>query len=722
MAATDALQLGLGSGMRPVLQTEAAECGLACLAMLLGHHGTATDLPTLRSRHGSSAMGCTLADLSRYAEVEKLATRAVRLEMAEIGELRLPCVLHWDLSHFVVLVKVRGGEAVIYDPAIGERRITLDEMARHFSGVAMEAWPDTGFRPKREAQSISLRALVGRVTGLWPMLGRVMALSLALEVFALTSPLFMQWVVDHVLVSQDRPLLLTLAVGFVLVLLVQQAISAFRSMLLLAAGTMLKVQWRSNVFTHLLRLPLDYFAKRHLGDILSRFESIDRIQAVLTASLVEALLDGLMAALALVLILLYSPMLAGVAVLSVLAYLAIRLLWYPAFYNATAERLSRGAREATHFIETVRGARTIRLFGRQHERRAAWQTLMVGEVNAGVRVERMSIGYRLAHDLLAGLFAIAIVALGAQQVLDGQLTVGMLLAFIAYRGQFDQRVTALVDKAIDLRMLRLDAQRLADIVLTEPEPRVDVPAAGSGPGSATTPAGATIEFQGVGFRYAANAPWVLQGLDLTIPPGQSIAIAGPSGCGKTTLVNLLLGVYPAEQGTLRVGGRTLGDIGLGRWRAGIGTVMQDDVLFAGTLADNITFFDPRPDMAWMEQCAKLAAIEQDIVRLPMGWQTLVGDMGAALSGGQKQRVLLARALYRRPSLLVLDEATSHLDLKLERAVNASIAGLKITRIVVAHRPQTLASVDRVVELHEGRVVRDLPARDYLAALQDEADA
>jgi ATP-binding cassette, subfamily B, bacterial CvaB/MchF/RaxB len=713
MQLLDRLHLGFGPRMPVVLQTEAAECGLACLAMLLAHHGTVTDLPTLRQRHGTTPQGMTLAELARVASAEQLASRAVRLELHEIDQLRLPCILHWDLGHFVVLREVRGDAVLLMDPAFGERSVTRAELSKRFSGVALEAWPDAGFVPRQEAQSISLRQLAGRVAGLWRSLWRVLAVSLALEVLALVSPLFMQWVIDHVIVARDLNLLTTLGIGFLLLLFVQQLFTVMRSWLVLRIGTQLRVQWRSNVFSHMLKLPLDYFARRHLGDVMSRFGSIGRIQSVLTSVFIESLLDGLMVILALVLMLLYSPTLTLVALLSVLLYIAVRLAWYGPLRRATAERIVRSANESTHFLESVRGMRAIRLFARHGERLGAWQSLMVADVNAGLRIQKLEIFYRLVRGTLSGVFALLLLWLGAQQVLAGTLTVGMLLAFLAYRGQFDSRVTDLVGKWIDLRMLGLDAQRLADIVLTAAEPerlgevRLD---------AEDRPL--DIELSGVRFRYAPSSPLVLNGLDLKIPAGQSIAIAGPSGCGKTTLVNLLLGVYAPQDGTIKVAGVPIEQVGWRQWRSLVGTVMQDDVLFAGSLADNISFFDPQPDAAWIEECARLAAIHDDIRRMPMGYQTLVGDMGATLSGGQKQRVLLARALYRRPKVLILDEATSHLDVAREAEVSRAIAAMKLTRIVVAHRPQTLASVDRVVELREGRVVSDEAPQDYVTRVHE----
>ena len=705
MKLLDSLAIGLRRRLPMILQTEAAECGLACLAMILGRHGTITDLATLRTRHAVSMKGMTLSTLARIAEAEHLGTRAVRLELDELGRLRLPAILHWDLNHFVVLREVSGGKATLHDPGVGERRMGLDELSRHFSGVALEVWPDAGFAPKVERTRLSLGRLVGEIAGFWPTLGQIFLLSLALEVLVLAAPLLLQWILDQVIVSRDNNLLATLAVGFLLLLFLQQGFGLARSWMLLVVNASVRVQWRSNVVAHMMRLPLAYFQKRHLGDIVSRVGAVDEIQRVLTNAFVEAVFDGLLVLLTLAMMFLYNPTMAGVAVVAVLLYLLVRLIWLRPLYLATEEQIVRGATQATHLLETIRGMRAIKLFARQQERKAAWQTLLVSETNASLAIQKMQIFYRLINASLTGTFHIVLLWLGAQQILSGNLSVGMLMAFLAYRSQFDGRVSSLIDHLINFKMLQLYAERLGDLVLTQAEP-------GGRLVETRSEAAPIIHLDDVGFRYAPHEPDVLSGITLTINAGEFVAITGDSGGGKTTLVNVLLGVLDPVQGRVRIGDQPLTQYGVENWRRGVGTVMQDDTLFAGSIADNISFFDPKADMHHVEHCAQLAAVDDDISKMPMGFQTLVGDMGTSLSGGQKQRVLLARALYKRPRVLVLDEATSHLDLRHESRVNAAIHDLAVTRVVVAHRAETIASAARVIELKNGRIVFDGSADAY----------
>ena len=711
MAWLESLSMGLRRRLPVILQTEAAECGLACLAMVMGYHGVITDLATLRARHAISLKGMTLNTLTKMAGDEKLGFRAVRLELPDLAQLRLPAILHWDLNHFVVLKSVKSDGVVVHDPNIGERRYSLAEVSKHFTGVALELWPDPGFAPRKEKTVISLGQLIGQVSGFWPMLAQVLTLSLVLQLLVLLGPQLMQVIIDNVVVSRDVNLLTTLAIGFGLLLLMQQGIGIVRSWLLLTISTSVRVQWKANVFSHLLRLPLDYFNKRHLGDIVSRTNAIDEIQRVLTSAFVEALFDGLMVILTLVMMFIYNPTLAWISIVAVSLYLALRLLWYKPLYLATEEQIVRGANLSTHYLETIRGMRTIKLFSRQNVRRGTWQTLLINETNATLTIQKLKILYSLAKSTLSGAANIVLLAMGASQIIAGNLSVGMLVAFLAYRGQFESRLTGLIDQFMDLKMLQLYGERLADVVLTPGERDTRRLLTDSAIQHAPE-----IRVEGLRFRYAEQDPWVLDGISLRIQPGEAVAITGPSGCGKTTFANLLMGVLKPVEGSIHIGAVLLEHVGNDAWRQQVGTVMQDDTLFSGSVAENICFFDPNPEPARIEASARLAAIADDIEAMPMGYQTLVGDMGTVLSGGQKQRVMLARALYKQPQVLVLDEATSHLDIKREAEVNASIAGLNITRIVIAHRPETIGAAQRVIEMNRGQVVYDGSPQGYFDRL------
>lgn len=707
-----ALDLSLGSwfGARRVplvLQTEGAECALACLAMVAGAHGHRIDLPTLRRRFSLSLKGATMADLVRMAGDMRLNPRALRAELEQLNQLVLPCVLHWDLNHFVVLTAVRGGVVTLHDPARGVRRMKLAEVSRYFTGVALELTPAADFAPKVERQTVTLKQLLGPVRGLKRALLQIFLLAAGLEAFVLLSPFFLQWVVDGVLVSADRDLLVTLGLGFGLLVLLQVGTSAVRSWAVLYLSATLNLQWLGNVFAHLMRLPVAWFEKRHTGDIWSRFAAVQQIQKTLTTHFIEAILDGLLVVATLAMMLFYSVTLAAIVLGAVAAYAALRWAFFRPLRDATEEALVHEARQASHFLESLRGVQAIKLFNRQADRQARFMNRVVDTMNADIATRKLELLFAVLHRLLFGVERVAVVWIGALLVMNQQFSVGMLFAFIAFKEQFAQRVSSLIDKGVELRMLRLQGERLADIVLTAPE-NEGLPQLSD---SATTKSAApTIEMRDVSFRYADAEPEVLRGVSLVVAPGESVAIAGPSGCGKTTLLKLLLGIHAPAHGEVYIDGEPLAQVGLARWRSMVGTVMQDDALLAGSVADNISFFDDAPDQAWISECARMAAVDDEIAAMPMGYHTLIGDMGGSLSGGQKQRLLLARALYKRPRILLLDEATSALDVERERVVNQHVRQLELTRVIVAHRPETIASASRVIVLSsDGRVTQDLRA-------------
>lgn len=686
--------------MNTVFQSEAAECGLASIGMVLAHHGRRLDLATLRGQNSLSLKGATLQHLIEVAGRYGLVSRPLRLELEELGELKLPCILHWELNHFVVLTRVRGNTLTIRDPAVGERRIGLGEAARRFTGVALELWPGLEFKEEKPKPSVSFRQLAGSIGGLKRSLVQILLLSLALQAFSLVSPLLTQGIMDHVLVSADTDLLTVLVIAFSLLLVLQTAIGLMRTWAGIYLSTHLSLQWNGNVLAHLLRLPVEFFEKRHLGDITSRMGSVGAIQSMVTSSAVSVVLDGLMTMTTLVVMLKYSPRLMLVSVAALLLYFGVRLATYRWFRQANEEQLVLSSKQQTHLLETLRGVTSIKLMGHETQRHSAWMNHAVDTQNQAVRIAKMNMLYGTVNGLIFGIENIVVLVMGAHLVLGNAFSIGMLVAYLSYKGQFSGRITSLIDTYVGFRLLRLHGERLADIVLTAPEDaklRPELPA----------PEEASIEVEKLGFRYADGEPWVLKGCSLRIEPGEAVAIVGASGCGKTTLVKLLLGLLKPSEGSIRIGGQDLHKAGPANVRRIVGAVMQDDQLFGGSLADNISFFDPHMDQARVEQAARMAAVHDEIVAMPMGYHSLIGDMGSSLSGGQKQRVILARALYRQPKLLFLDEATSHLDVGNEQLVNAAVKQLEVTKVIVAHRPETIASADRVLVMHGGKIVQEV---------------
>ena len=674
--------------------------------MVANAHNLQLDLADLRRRFPLSLKGSNLQQIIGYAAALQFSSRPLRLELNELAQLQRPCILHWNLNHFVVLKSVGRRSITILDPAVGQRKLPMAEVSRYFTGVALELTPNADFKPVDQRQRVALSALTGKVLGLKRSLLQVFVLATVLELLVLCGPLLNQLVVDDALATHDADLLAVLVTGFGLLLLLQTLIGLARSWVLTTLGASLSLQWASNVFAHMVKLPLEYFEKRHLGDIVSRFGTVNSIQRTLTTSVLEAVLDGIMGLVALGMMLLYSFKLAAVVCTSVLVYALLRWAAYTPFRNAAAERLVYAARENSHFLETLRAITPLKLFGREQERRARWQNLLVEVQNRDLRTAKMNIAFATGNTFVFGIENLLVFWLGGGMVLQSAsstagaaapFTIGMLFAFISFKTQFTGRVSALINYAVEIRLLSLQCERLGDIVLSPPE----VNDIAENPLSHVTP---SIELRGVSFRYGEGEPWVLKNVDLRIEAGEHVAIVGPSGSGKSTLLKILLGLRQPQEGEVLYGGIPVRQLGLSNVRRCIGTVMQDDVLLAGSLADNISFFDTPIDEARVHAAAALAAIHDDIQAMPMAYQTMVGDMGASLSGGQKQRVLLARALYKQPRVLALDEATSHLDLGNEKRVSQALGQLQLTRILIAHRPETIAHAQRVVQVHRGLVI------------------
>ncbi len=680
-----------------ILQTEVAECGLTCLAMIAAFYGHEFDLNTLRRRFPISAKGVTLKALIEVASRLGFSSRPLRLEPEHLKELRLPAILHWDLNHFVVLKSVGRSKVTIHDPAIGLRSYSFDELSKHMTGVALELTPTPKFEKKREVERIHMGALIGRIAEFGRAIAQALVLSLIVQLFVLVSPFYMQIAVDDAVGKGDSGLLVALAIGFGLFTLINVAATALRSFVSLQLGNVISFQMAVGLFHQLMRLPLPFFERRHIGDLISRFSATYPIKDLITEGLVAALVDGVMAIATLALMIVYSWLLALISLGAIVVYIVLRLAAMGALRRRTEDQIQARAREDSTFIETVRAVQTIKLFGREAEREGVWQNRYAAFVNAGIKLGRLQISFKAANDLIFGIENIAAIYLGARLAIDGALTVGMLFAYMSYKQQFLDKVARLIEKMIDLRMLDLYLERLGDIALAERERGLDAPS------HSARPLIGAIEVRNVSFRYSETEPYVLESATLRIEPGEFVAITGPSGGGKTTLMKLMLGLFEPSSGEILIDGYTIGALGVANLREQVGVVMQDDQLLSGSIQENISFFDTVVDPAWVQRCAEAAGIHNDIMRMPMGYHTLVGDMGGALSGGQRQRILLARALYRKPRILFLDEGTSHLDPAMEEQVNAAIAKLAITRVTIAHRPQTVAAADRILVVHQGRV-------------------
>ncbi len=685
--------------VRPVLQSESSECALACLAMVADFHGDQCGLSTLRQRFPGSARGIGLPNLLAFADALGFSARALRTSLAELRSLPLPCILHWNFNHFVVLESITNKGATICDPAFGRRHLEHAELSKAYTGVAVELETHARFRRSEKPQSLRLLDLLRAARTLLRPLARVLVMSFVLQLIALLLPLYSQWVIDEVVVRGDHKLMDLLLIGFSVLTVFGATLKVLRGWLLQSLGAQLRFAWQGGLQEHLLRLPLDWFQKRSTGGIQSRFNSMQSIQQTLTQSAPEILVDGVLALSILFVIVIYAPKLSVLTLGFVAIYALVRVAMMPMLHAKTQAAIASDAAAQTHFLESTRAALTIKSLGAEALRSRGYRNVLAQAINAGLATGRLVVLQGGLNQLVFGMQNLFVIWLAAEKIIAGTLTVGMLIAFLAYQSQFVQRAAALVDRLLEIRLLRVHLQRVADVALSEPENEASgalVLSVHSRPRSGP----AQLQLDQLWFRYGSTEPYIIRGLTFSIAPAEHVALSGPSGCGKTSLLKLMMGLIAPERGTVLCDGRELRGGARLQYRQEIAAVMQDDHLLSGSILDNICGFSDSPKRDWARQCSQYAAIEASIDAMPMGFETSVGDLGSALSGGQVQRLLLARALYRKPRLLFLDEASSHLDGKAQASIFEALRQLPISIVSIAHRQETLAFADRVVSLPE----------------------
>lgn len=673
-----------------VLQAESGECGLACLAAVIRFHGGGQDLNGLRQLSPASSRGMTLKQLMAVANGAGFNTRALRLEPEELPGLKTPAVLHWDQGHFVVLAGSRGKLYQVMDPALGRRSLNARELSRHFTGVALELDPATTLDARRQAPGLKLRALVRQTRGLTRALGHTLAMAVCLQLLALLGPVATQWVLDRAIPTADRPLLQLIVLATAALGALTLAFQAARGWLLARIAAQVRQAWSGSLFSRLLRLPAHYHRRRTLGGSLSRYDSMRAIQELLTETTPEVLLDGLLACTTLVLMVLYAPALALCCAFTWLIYALLRAAMFPAQRDHHARLLVRSAAERSCLLETLRNCATWKQRASTALCCGRYLNLLSAETNAGTGLRLFTMRCALLRNGLGQAERALVLWLGASAVIAGELTIGMLVAFLSYKQQFSARVADLVDRAFELGSLGLHRERIGDITALDPEP-VDT---GAGePGSA--PHG--IRLEAAAFRYSDSEPWLFRNLHLRLGPGDWLALHANSGTGKSTLLCILGGLLEPVEGGLFCNGRSVRGW-MDAYRGSLGVVHQGDGLLGGSLLENIAFFDPRPDRRRIEEVSRLAGLHEQVCAWPSGYATRVGELDHGLSGGQVQRVLIARALYHRPRLLLLDEAFSQLDEASESRICAGIKSLGITCLAVTHRSTSFRYANEVLSL------------------------
>lgn len=683
-----------GHRMRMMFQAETAECGLACVAMAASSFNPSISMRWMRRRYPTSMRGTSLPKLAEIAADLGIETGIYAAEFKALRNFADPCILFVDNSHFILLCSSHRGRYRIHDPAVGALDVDGAELQRRFSGYLLHikgGQPCPDIKPAEEDRWKLIKTVMMQVRRNY---ASVIVVTLICEVLVLVSPQYARKAFDHIYTSDQLPISMTLLLVFLSVALARALASAVKAIGMARLGAEVLARMSVEVFGKILKLPPGYFSRRHPAETISRLGSLHHLQDLVSNKLIESVIDCIVGITLILICASYDAKIGGVVLAGVVTLLLFRGLLAHRIHEASALLVARSARQDGEIIETIRAIQTIKLNRAEGVRLGRFTKCQTELCEASVELQKIVALAVCCGELTFNVVRIVVIYLGAQHVASGLMSAGALVAVAFYTELLCQRGISLAAKMLDLKVTGMHLERISDVMAEAPESTVDDVYRGTNESICWD-----IQCSELGFRYSDDDPWVLRDIHLKIDHGEAVALVGPSGVGKSTLLNLIGGLTASVEGELRVGGHAVGEESLRSLRRHVATVMQHDVLLPGTVVENISFFKDVPDIPLAWECLALANMADFVNGLPMGLYTLIGEQGALLSGGQRQRILLARALYRRPGILILDEATSQLDYANEKEINQALANLEMTRIIATHRVSTLPPSVRVIELN-----------------------
>jgi HlyB family type I secretion system ABC transporter len=693
--------------LQAIIQMSTTDCGAACLAMILNYYGRKTTLAEVRDRCGVGRDGLSALSIIKAARGYGLRTKAVSLQQNDFSFVTLPAIVHWGFQHFLIVERWSPKWIDVVDPACGRRRLSAREFEAGFTGVVIMLEPGVQFERRSRTAQLSLSDYLKQVSQAPGAIVQIIGASLLLQLLGLGLPLLTGVVVDQIIPLSLENVMPLMAIGMILLVLIQGAIALLRALLLIYLHARIDAKIMIVFFEHLLSLPYGFFQQRSSGDLLERLGSNAIIRETLSNQLISTILDGGLVVVYLGVLVWQSPAFSFVVI--ALGLLQVFLL---AITNQQVRHLERQVLEARgksagYLVEAISGIATLKSAGAEHRVLRHWSNLFFDQLNLSLQRDYI---VAIIETILGGLRTLSPLLLlwvGALQVLNGSMTLGTMLALNSLGLAFLTPLASLVSSWQKLQLVRAHFDRIADVITTPPEQELQ---------SIQHPPNLTgrIELKNVSFKYDLNAPLVLHNINLKIEPGQKVAIVGRTGCGKSTLAKLLLGLYLPTEGEIFYDGLSLATLNYQEVRNQFGIVLQESHIFSGSIRENIAFNNPDMPMEQVIAAAKAAAIHNDIEQMPMGYETSVSEGGSALSGGQRQRLSIARALANSPAILLLDEATSHLDVVTEQVVDKNLNSLNCTRVIIAHRLSTVRNADIILVIENGSIVEQGSHRELLA--------
>ncbi|MBK9030334.1 MAG: peptidase domain-containing ABC transporter [Myxococcales bacterium] len=692
-------RLGFAGGARAIpfiQQMQWTDCGAASLTMVMAFHGKAARLAEVRDAMGIGRDGVSAKAILETADRFGLQGRAIKVDVDQLPMLPRGAILHWEFNHFVVFDRLVKGGVRIVDPAVGPRDVKLADFGKQFTGVALELSPTARFTKERPAKG-RLGRYVKELLSERTIFTRVIVMSMVLRLVALVLPLLTGMIIDRVVPRSDYALLYVVLGSIGGMVAFNAIIGIIRAHLLLHLRMALDTRMTLSFLDHMVSLPFSFFQRRSTGDLMQRVDSNGTVREIVTSKSMSAVIDGVFVLTYAVIIFWVNPLLGVIAITLSLTEALVFLAARPANHRLLAASLDKQAKEHGYMIQMLGGMETLKCAGAEQQAVEKWSNLYTDQLNVTIRRVRMQAYVDAVRGAIASLAPLLILTVGATAVMKGQMSLGTMLAMNSLASSLFEPLSALVSSALELQLVRGHMERIDDVLQTQLEQDREVAAA--------PPAlRGNIRLRGVQFRYGEQAPLVVDGVDLDIPAGAAVALVGPSGSGKTTLLSLLAGLHQPVAGEIAYDGKALKDLDLRAVRQQIGIVPQHPYIFGSSVRENIALTVPNAPIERIASSARVACLHDDVVAMPMGYDTVVSDGGGSLSGGQRQRVAIARAVLRNPSVMLLDEATSALDNKIEATVITNLERLRCTRITVAHRLSTVRNADLIVVMDKGKVV------------------